>query len=41
MGGTPLGPAAGGNTDRPVEKMPSALRLNPGIRLVCCCKTKK
>lgn len=37
-GGTaPRGPAAGGSTGRPEEKMPKAFRFKPGIRLACCC----
>lgn len=36
-GGTaPRGPAAGGSTGRPEEKMPRAFRFKPGIRLACC-----
>lgn len=41
MGGAPRGPAGGGSTDSPVEKMPSALRFNPGIRLACCWEQKR
>lgn len=33
----PRGPAAGGSTGRPEEKMPRAFRFKPGIRLACCC----
>lgn len=37
-GGTaPRGPAAGGSTGRPEEKMPRELRFKPGIKLACCC----
>lgn len=31
------GPAAGGSTGRPEEKIPRAFRFKPGIRLACCC----
>lgn len=35
--GTALrGPAAGGSTGRPEEKMPRAFRFKPGIKLACC-----
>lgn len=38
-GGTaPRGPAAGGSTGRPEEKMPRAFRFKPGIRFDCCCQ---
>lgn len=30
------GPAAGGSTGRVEEKIPSAFRFRPGMRLVCC-----
>lgn len=41
-GGTaPRGPAAGGSTGRPEEKMPRAFRFKPGIRLACCCAKKR
>lgn len=37
-GGTaPRGPAVGGSTGRPDEKMPRAFRFKPGIKLPCCC----
>lgn len=41
-GGTaPRGPAAGGSTGRPEEKMPRALRFKPGIKLACCCAEER
>lgn len=33
----PRGPAAGGSTGNPEEKMPRAFRFKPGIKLACCC----
>lgn len=40
--GTALrGPAAGGSTGRPEEKMPRAFRFKPGIKLACCWADKK
>lgn len=37
-GTAPRGPAAGGSTGRPEEKMPRAFRFKPGIRFDCCCE---
>lgn len=40
-GTAPRGPAAGGSTGSPEEKIPRAFRFKPGIRLACCCGEEK
>lgn len=40
-GTAPRGPAAGGSTGRPEEKMPRAFRFKPGIRFDCCCEEEE